>query len=182
MFEVSKGGSKKMIYKHKSYTPKIDTSCFVAPSADIIGQVTIGADSTVWYNAVLRGDVNQIIIGRGTNIQDNCTVHNSDDYPTVVGDHVTVGHNVLLHGCHVGNNSLVGMGSTLLDGAEIGEFTIIGANSLVTQNKKIPSGVLAIGSPAKVVRELTEEEKENLKKSALHYIQSGHEHKRNIGF
>ncbi|KRQ86189.1 Acyl-[acyl-carrier-protein]--UDP-N-acetylglucosamine O-acyltransferase [Caloramator mitchellensis] len=161
-----------MIYKYQGITPKIDESVFIAEGARIIGDVEIKRDSNVWFNAVIRGDVGSIKIGEGTNIQDNATVHvSTNKSPTVIGDYVTVGHNCIIHGCKIGNFSLIGMGSTILDDAEIGEYTIIGAGSLVTQGKKIPSGVLAMGSPAKVVRELTVEEIEYLKKSAEHYIE-----------
>ena len=161
-----------MIYKYLQFTPKIDESAFIAEGARIIGEVKIGKDSNVWFNAVIRGDVGSIKIGNGTNIQDNTTVHvSTGKCPTIIGDYVTVGHNCIIHGCKIGSYSLIGMGSTILDNVEIGEYTIIGAGSLVTQNKKIPSGVLCMGSPAKVVRELTQDEIEYLKKSAEHYIE-----------
>ncbi|WP_105614222.1 gamma carbonic anhydrase family protein [Vallitalea okinawensis] len=165
-----------MIYKYKDFIPQIHESCFIAKSADIIGDVVIGENSSIWYNTVLRSDLDKMVIGKGTNIQDNSTIHNATDKPAIIGDYVTVGHQVLLHGCTIGNYALIGMGSTILDGAEIGDYTIIGANSLVTQNKKFPSGVLVMGSPAKVVRELTDEEKGYLKYSAEHYIESAKEH------
>ena len=116
-------------------------------------------------------------VGKNTNIQDNSTVHNDYNTPTNIGDNVTIGHNSIIHGCTIKNNVLIGMGSIILNNAEIGENTIIGAGSLVTQNKKIPSGVLCVGSPAKVVRELTKEEIEHIKQSAENYVQMGREHK-----
>lgn len=161
-----------MIRKFKNETPNIDESCFVADTAAVIGKVTLEEKASVWFGAVVRGDSNTIHIGKGSNIQDNCTVHaNIHGTPTEVGDYVTVGHNAILHGCKIENYSLIGMGSIILDGAEIGEGTIIGAGSLVPPNKKIPAGVLCMGSPAKVVRELTEEEKESIKSAAEHYLE-----------
>lgn len=165
-----------MIKKFEGIEPQIDESVFVAESADIIGRVKIGKDSSIWYNTVLRGDENSIIIGENTNIQDGTIVHVGWDRDTIIGDNVTVGHNAIIHGCKIGEYSLVGMGSIVLDGAEIGEYTMIGAGSLVT-NKKFPPGVLLLGSPAKVIRELTEEEKNSLKSSAQHYIETAQKHK-----
>ncbi|MGL5347840.1 MAG: gamma carbonic anhydrase family protein [Peptostreptococcaceae bacterium] len=159
-----------MIKGYQGIEPTIDETVFVAESADIIGKVTIGKNSNIWYNTVLRADVNTITIGENTNIQDGSVVHIADKFPTVIGDNVTVGHKALVHGCKVGNNTLIGMGAIVLDGAEIGDYTLLGAGSLVPPGKKIPSGVLALGSPAKVIRELTEEEKQNLVESALKYV------------
>lgn len=160
-----------MLYKFENKYPDIKESAFIAQSADIIGDVTIGEDCSIWFGAVLRGDENYITVGKGTNIQDNAIVHIAwDQYPTEIGEYVTVGHGAIVHACKVGNYCLIGMGATVLDGAEIGDYTIVGAGSVVTGGKKIPSGVLVLGSPAKVVRELTEEEKKNLEKSAQNYI------------
>ena len=167
----------KMIKEFEGIMPEIDESVFVAESADIIGDVKIGKNSSVWYNTVLRGDEHSIRIGENTNIQDGTVVHVGLDVDTVIGDNVTVGHNALVHGCKIGNNSLVGMGAIVLNGAEIGEFCMIGAGALVTQNKKFPDGMLIIGSPAKAVRELTEEEKQSLIKSADDYCANAQKHK-----
>ena len=158
-------------------TPVIHESCFVAENAAIVGNVVIGENSNIWYSTVIRSEGELTVIGKNTNIQENSTVHIDYEFPTTIGDNVTVGHNCIIHGCTIKNNVLVGMGSTILNGAEIGENTIIGAGSLVTQNKKIPSGVLCMGSPAKVVRELTEEEIEDIKTSAEHYVHLGEIHK-----
>ncbi|WP_138203060.1 gamma carbonic anhydrase family protein [Haloimpatiens lingqiaonensis] len=165
-----------MLTNFKDKNPNIQDETFIAPSADIIGDVTIEEGANIWYGAVLRGDTNKIYIGRNTNIQDNSVVHVDVDKPCIIGDGVTVGHRAIIHGCIVKDNVLVGMGATILNGAEIGENTIIGAGSLVTQNKKIPSGVLCMGVPAKVVRELTEEEIEGIKKSAQHYVELSKEY------
>ncbi|MCM0646920.1 gamma carbonic anhydrase family protein [Clostridium swellfunianum] len=160
-----------MLYKYEDKYPKIHSSAFIAPSADVIGDVTIDEDSSVWFGAVIRGDENYIKVGKGTNIQDNCTVHiNNSDYATRIGDYVTIGHNAVVHACTIGDYCLIGMGAIVLDGAEVGDYTIIGAGSLVTSGKKIPSGVIAIGSPVKIVRELTNEEKKELEDSAKNYI------------
>lgn len=160
-----------MLTNFKGKNPNINEKTFIATSADIIGDVTLETGANIWYGAVLRGDTNKIYIGKNTNIQDNSVVHVDVDKPCTLGDGVTVGHRAIVHGCTVKNNVLVGMGAIILNGAEIGENTIIGAGSLVTQNKKIPSGVLCMGVPAKVVRELTEEEIDSIKKSAQHYVE-----------
>jgi carbonic anhydrase/acetyltransferase-like protein (isoleucine patch superfamily) len=167
-----------MIHSFKDQKPTIHESCFIAESADIIGQVTIGENSNIWYNAVLRGDYNYIKVGKNTNIQDNSSVHISEVYPVIIGDHVTIGHSAIIHACKIGNNTLIGMGAIILDGAEIGEESIIGAGSLVSQGKVIPSGVLALGSPAKVVRELSLEERKGLKKWAEDYVGYAKEYKK----
>lgn len=160
-----------MIHEFEGQIPKIHRDSFIASSADIIGDVVIGEYSNIWFGTVLRGDMNFLSVGTHTNIQDNSTVHNDHDFPAIIGDYVTIGHNCIIHGCKISNNTLIGMGSTILNGAEIGEYTIIGAGSLVTQGKKIPGGVLCMGVPAKVVRELTIQEKESIKNSAQHYVE-----------
>lgn len=165
-----------MIISYKSYKPSIDSSAYIAENCTVVGRCFIGVNCSIWYNAVLRADVNEIVVGRGTNIQDGCVVHCDEDYKTVIGENVTVGHKAIIHGCTVGNNCIVGMGSTILDGAVIGNNVIIGANSLVTSGKTIPDGVLAMGSPAKVVRELKPEEIEEIRKSAEGYIRLSKEH------
>ncbi|MGH4118455.1 gamma carbonic anhydrase family protein [Clostridium sp.] len=160
-----------MIHQFQGQIPHVYTNSFIASSADVIGNVFIGEHSNIWFGAVIRGDEDSLHIGNYTNIQDNSTIHNDDGFPVVIGDYVTIGHNSIIHGCKISNNTLIGMGSTILNGAEIGEYTIIGAGSLVTMGKKIPSGVLCMGVPAKVIRRLTIEEKESIKKSAEHYVE-----------
>ncbi len=167
-----------MIIEYKNLNPKIAESAFVAGSADIIGKVNLEEDTSIWFGAVLRGDCNSIHVGKGSNIQDNCTVHVGQNSVAEIGEYVTVGHNTIIHGCKIGNNSLIGMGSTILNDAEIGEGVIIGAGSLVTSGKKIPSGVLCMGSPAKVIRELTEKEREYVRASALSYIEEAKNYKK----
>ena len=160
-----------MIHQFDGQVPNVHKDSFIASSADVIGNVFIGEHSNIWFGTILRGDLNRISVGDYTNIQDNSTVHNDKNFPVSIGDYVTIGHNSILHGCTISNNTLIGMGSTVLNGAEIGEYTIIGAGSLVTQGKKIPSGVLCMGVPAKVIRELTIEEKESIRISAQHYVE-----------
>ncbi len=168
-----------MIIPYKKIEPKIEKDVFIAPSADVIGDVQIGENSSVWFGAVIRGDVNSIHIGKNTSIQDLSMLHvthytkedKSDGYPTYIGDNVTVGHKVMLHGCVIGNACLIGMSATILDGAIIGQESLVGAGSLVTQNKIFPPRSLIMGSPAKVIRELSDEEVESLYLSAKNYVE-----------
>ena len=152
-------------------TPDIHPSAFVAPGAVVRGEVHLAENSSVFYNAVLRGDRAPISIGEGTNIQDNCVVHVEYDLPVTVGKNVTVGHGAILHGCTIGNETLIGMGAIVLNGAQIGKSCLIGAGALVTQNAVIPDGCMAVGSPARVKRPLTPEEMDGLRQSAADYRQ-----------
>jgi carbonic anhydrase/acetyltransferase-like protein (isoleucine patch superfamily) len=138
-----------------------------------VGDVTLGDYSSVWYNTVLRGDINRIVVGHHTNIQDNSVLHLADDYPCLVGNWVTIGHSGIVHACTVGDEVLVGMGAVILDGAEIGEQSLIGAKALVTQGASIPPGSLVLGAPAKVVRALTPKERAGLKWWAQKYVDNG---------
>lgn len=165
-----------MIKDFKGISPDVEIDCFIAETADIIGDVHIGNDSNVWYNAVIRGDVNTVRIGKNTNVQDGCMLHVSSNYPLNIGKDVTIGHKAIVHGCKIEDNVLIGMGSIILDGAHIGENTIIGAGSLVPPGKEIPSGVLALGSPVKVIRSLTPEEIESIKESAIKYVDLSKKH------
>lgn len=151
--------------------PDIHPSAFVAPGAVVRGEVHLAENSSVFYNAVLRGDRAPISIGEGTNIQDNCVVHVEYDLPVTVGKNVTVGHGAILHGCTVGDETLIGMGAIVLNGAQIGKSCLIGAGALVTQNAVIPDGCMAVGSPARVKRPLTPEEMDGLRQSAADYRQ-----------
>ncbi|WP_066367597.1 gamma carbonic anhydrase family protein [Neobacillus fumarioli] len=162
-----------MIIPYKGKTPSIDESVFVAPGAYIIGDVTIGKGSSVWFNAVLRADDGPIMIGERCSIQDNTTIHMFES--CMIEDDVTVGHNVVLHGCKIGKRTIVGMGSTILDNVEIGEECIIGAHTLLAGGIKIPPRSLVLGSPGKVVRELTEKDLQMLRTSSEHYVQKGKE-------
>ena len=166
-----------MIVTFKGKTPEMNPTVFVAPGAKVIGDVHIGAESTIWFNAVLRGDEGPISIGKRCSIQDNSTIHLYEDAPVVVEDEVTVGHNVILHGCKVGRRSIIGMGSTILDHAEIGEECIIGANTLIPPGKKIPPRSLVVGSPGKVVRELTDKDFEIIQLSIDTYVQKGYDYR-----
>ena len=161
----------KAAFPHRYRQPQIDTSVFIAPGSHVLGDVTIGKESSVWFNCVLRGDVNFIKIGERTNIQDMTLIHESyKKSPTIIGDSVTVGHSVVLHACKIGSFSLIGMGSIVLDDAELGEYVLLGAGSLVTQGAKIPPRSKAFGRPAKVVGSLSDEEIKFLEHSAAHYV------------
>lgn len=166
-----------VIKPYRGAFPKIHPSVYLSENVYIIGDVEIGEDSSVWFGSVIRGDVNYIRIGRRTNIQDNSVIHvTHDTHPTIVGDKVTVGHRVVLHGCVLGNNILVGMGAVIMDGVEIEDYVLVGAGALVTPNKKIPSGVLVAGVPAKIVRDLKEEEIRLIEESAENYVRYKNEY------
>lgn len=161
-----------MIREFGKYKPDIDESCFVADSSDIIGKVKLGEGVNVWFGTVIRGDSNNIYIGKKTNVQDNCVIHVETHNSVNIGEFVTIGHSAIVHGCEIGNCTLIGMGSIIMNGVVIGSETIIGAGSIVTENKIIPSGVLCMGSPARVVRKLTDKERLNLKSEAEHYCEN----------
>lgn len=150
--------------------PVLGRGVYIARGAVVIGDVTLGAHSSVWYHAVLRGDINRIVVGHHTNIQDNAVLHLADDFPCVVGNHVTVGHSAVVHACTIGNETLIGMGAVVLDGAVVGRQCIIGAKALVTQGMKIPDGSLVLGAPARVVRPLKTTERRGLKYWAEKYV------------
>ena len=167
-----------MIYKFKKWTPALGKNSWVAPSADVVGNVTMGEECSIWFGSVIRGDVHYITIGDRTNIQDLSMIHvthykkedMSDGNPTVIGSDVTIGHRVMLHGCTIEDACLIGMSATILDGAVIGRESIVGAGALVTKNKVFPPRSLIMGSPAKAVRELSDEEVKELYASAKRYI------------
>ncbi len=165
-----------MISSYLDARPEVNASAWLAANADVIGRVEIGEDSSVWYQTVLRGDVNAIKVGKRTNIQDHTTIHVSGDAPTVIGDDVTVGHRVILHGCTVGNKCLVGMGSIVMDHAVLEDGCLLAAGSLVTEGKTLRGGYLYAGSPARERRELTAKEKEFLNWSADHYVKLSKAH------
>lgn len=166
-----------MIYPFKDKTPNIDPSVFIADYVTVTGDVTIGAESTIWFNTVIRGDVSPTIIGKRVSIQDLCCLHQSPKYPLIIEDEVTVGHQVTLHSCTIRKNALIGMGSIILDGAEIGEGAFIGAGSLVPPGKVIPPNSLALGRPAKVVRELNAEDKKDMERIVREYAEKGQYYK-----
>ena len=173
-----------MIERFKNWTPKIDKNVFIAKSADIIGNVHIGEDSSIWFGSVIRGDVHYIKIGKRVSIQDLSMIHvthfkkedMSDGNPTIIGDDVTVGHKVMLHGCTIEDACLIGMSATILDGAVIGKESIVGAGSLVTKNKIFPPRSLIMGTPAKVIRTLSDQEVEELYASAKRYVKFKNEY------
>jgi gamma-carbonic anhydrase len=150
--------------------PNLGKGVYIAMGAVVLGDVTLGDYSSVWYNAVLRGDINRIVVGHHTNIQDNVVVHLADEFPCRLGNYVTVGHSAVIHACTVGDEVLIGMGAVILDGAVIGKQSIVGAGALVTQGTKAPPGSLVLGTPAKVVRKLTRKERAGLKTWAEKYL------------
>jgi gamma-carbonic anhydrase len=154
-------------------TPRLGKGVYLAKTAVVLGDVTLGAYSSVWYGAVLRGDIHRIVVGHHSNIQDNAVLHLADDFACVIGNWVTVGHSAIVHACTIGDEVLVGMGAVILDGAIIGKQSIIGAKALVTQGMKIPPGSLVLGAPAKIVRKLTPKERDGLKWWAEKYVDNG---------
>jgi carbonic anhydrase/acetyltransferase-like protein (isoleucine patch superfamily) len=165
-------GDPMAIYQLDAHIPDVADSAWVADSAQVMGAVKIAADASVWFGVTLRGDNEPILIGEGSNIQDGSVLHSDHNKPLVVGKHVTVGHMVILHGCTVGDESLIGMGAVILNGAKIGKHCLVGAGALVTEGKEFPDGSMIVGSPAKVVRELTPEQIEGLRESARVYMQN----------
>jgi len=164
--------------------PALGKNVYIARGAVVLGDVTLGDSASVWYNAVLRGDINRIVIGHHTNIQDNAVLHLADEFPCLLGNYVTVGHSAIVHACTVGNECLIGMGAVILDGVEIGDQCLIGAKALVTQGMKIPAGSLVLGTPAKIVRALSEKERGELKYWATKYVENAAyclKHKINVG-
>jgi carbonic anhydrase/acetyltransferase-like protein (isoleucine patch superfamily) len=158
------------IYALDGAAPKIADSAWVADSAQVMGDVELAEDASIWFGVVIRGDTETIRIGRGSNIQDLSVLHADHGMPLTVGEDVTVGHQVMLHGCTVGDGSLIGIGAVVLNGAKIGKGCLVGAGSLVTEGKEFPDGSMILGSPAKVVRQLTPEQLEGLRQSAKHYV------------
>jgi carbonic anhydrase/acetyltransferase-like protein (isoleucine patch superfamily) len=160
------------LYELDGMTPRLATTAWVADSAEVIGNVALAEDASVWFGVVIRGDNHLISIGRGSNVQDLSVLHTDEGLPLVVGDHVTIGHQVMLHGCTIGDETLIGIGAVVLNGARIGKNCLVGAGALVTENKEFPDGSMILGSPAKVVRQLTPEQIAGLRRSAQHYVQN----------
>ena len=158
-----------MIYDFEGHTPKLDQNSWVASNSVVIGKVELKKDSNIWFNVTLRGDVEPITVGEGSNVQDGSVVHSDPGCPVIIGKNVTVGHLVMLHGCVIEDDCLIGIGSTILNKAKIGKNSIIGANALVTENKVIPERSLVLGSPGKIVRQVTDEEIKSIKENAEHY-------------
>lgn len=167
-----------MIYPYKGIYPEISDSAFIADYVTITGDVKIGDETSIWFNTVIRGDVAPTIIGNRVNIQDHCVLHQRPNTPLIIEDDVSVGHQVMLHSCTIRKGALIGMSSIILDGAEIGEGAFIGAGSLVPQGKVIPPNTLAFGRPAKVVRELTEEDIKDMERIRREYVERGQYYKK----
>ncbi|MEX2416223.1 MAG: gamma carbonic anhydrase family protein [Paenibacillaceae bacterium] len=168
-----------MLYDYKGIKPNLNESVFVANGVRIIGDVKIEQECSIWYNAVLRGDLAPIRIGQRTNIQDGTIAHVNVDQPLLIGEDVSVGHGAIIHGCTISKGALIGMGAIILNGAVIGEYALIGAGSIVTENKIIPPYTLSLGSPARVVRELTAEDLNRMKITTDSYVQKGKEYTQN---
>ena len=166
-----------MIYDLEKNVPEINADSWVAPNAIIIGKVKLEKNSSIWFNAVLRGDIEKIVIGENSNIQDGSVLHTDPGCPLTVGKGVTVGHMVMLHGCEISDDTLIGIGSTILNKAKIGKNCIIGANTLVTENKIIPDNSLVLGSPGKVIRKVTDEEIKVIRENAKHYVKNSKRYK-----
>lgn len=166
-----------MLTDYQDKRPAVDNANYLAPSADIVGDVTLDVDVTVWFNATVRGDMASIRIGAGTNIQDNAVVHVNTGMPTTIGKGVTVGHSAIIHACTIGDDCLIGMGAIILDEAVIGSECLVAAGALVTPRKKFPPRSLIVGSPAKAVRTLTDEEVQNIRTNGKHYIEMGNQYR-----
>ncbi|WBU65170.1 gamma carbonic anhydrase family protein [Paracoccus aerodenitrificans] len=161
-----------MIWELDGVAPEIAADAWIAPDAQIIGRVVIEPGASIWWGAVLRGDNEEIRVGAGSNVQDLCCLHTDPGFPLEIGRNVTVGHRAMLHGCRIGEGSLIGMGATILNGASVGQGTLIGATALVTEGKEIPGGVLVMGAPGRVVRDMEEADRANLLESAKRYQQN----------
>ena len=160
------------VYELDGVVPQVPDSAWIADSAQVLGRVALGERCSIWFGAVLRGDTESMRIGADSNVQDNSVLHADEGMPLVIGERVTVGHQVMLHGCTIGDESLIGIGATVLNGARIGKHCLVGAGSLVTEGKEFPDGSLIMGTPAKVVRALTPEQIEGLRRSAQHYVEN----------
>ena len=169
-----------MIYKLEDREVRTEGTVFIAPTAVVIGSVLMKHNSSIWWGAVVRGDYDDIVIGEETNIQDNCVVHMDADFPVTIGDRVTIGHKAVLHGCTIGNNSLIGINSIVMNGAVIGDNCLIGSNALVTEGKEIPDGSLVLGSPGKVVRELSAEEIDEITEFSERYVNNSRRYRERL--
>jgi carbonic anhydrase/acetyltransferase-like protein (isoleucine patch superfamily) len=169
-----------LIYDLGKQQAEVAADAFIAPTATLIGDVSLQPDSSIWFGAVLRGDIEQITIGRGSNIQDGSVCHTDPNNPCTVGDFVTVGHMAMLHGCEIGDGSLIGIGATLMNGSSVGKNCIVGAHALVTEGKKFPDNVVIMGAPAKVVREITAEDRVALRANAERYVKRAKRYKQEL--
>lgn len=166
-----------MVKEFNGKYPSINETAYISESADIIGDVLIQDNVNIWFGARIRADINRIVIGENSNIQENSVIHIDINHETIIGKNVTIGHGAIIHGCNISDNVLVGMGAIILNGSKIGKNTIIGAGSLITQNKRFEEGVLVLGNPAKVIRKLTDEEIESIHKSANNYVALSNKYK-----
>ncbi|MGC4394245.1 gamma carbonic anhydrase family protein [Hydrogenophaga sp. T2] len=168
------------LYELDGIAPQLAESAWVADSAQVMGNVQLAEGSSVWFGAVLRGDTETITVGRDSNVQDGTVMHADYGFPLVVGERVTIGHQVMLHGCQIGDETLIGIGATVLNGAKIGKNCLVGARALVTEGKEFPDGSMILGSPAKVVRQLTPEQIEGLRRSAAHYVENAERYRKGL--
>ncbi len=169
-----------MIYDLDERRPQVHDSCFVAPNAAVIGSVTLEEQASIWFNVTLRGDCEEIHVGRGSNIQDGAVVHADPGFPCRIGEHVTIGHLAMVHGCTIGEGSLIGINAVVLNGAVIGKGCLVGANALVKEGMVVPDGAMVLGSPAKVVRQFTPEQQEAIRASALNYVSNGQRFRKHL--
>ena len=169
-----------MIYNLGKHQADVADDAFIAPSAVVIGDVKLHPESSIWFGAVLRGDIETITIGRGSNIQDGTVCHTDPNNPCTIGDFVTVGHMAMLHGCTIGDGSLIGIGATMMNGSSVGKECIVGAHALVTEGKKFPDGVVIMGAPAKVVRELNDDDRGKLRANAERYVERAKRYKQEL--
>ena len=169
-----------MIYQLEKLRPQLADSCYVAGNATVIGNLIAEEEVSIWFNVVIRADADQIRIGKCSNIQDGSILHVDPGFPMSIGEYVTVGHKVMLHGCSIGDNSLIGINAVVLNGAKIGKNCLIGANALITENMEIPDGHMALGSPAKVIKSLDENAVSMLRASALHYVENGKNYRQHL--
>ena len=169
-----------MLYQLGEHRPQMDGDYWVADNASVMGRVRLMNNASVWFNVVVRGDNDQITIGEGSNVQDGCVLHTDPGFPLTIGAHVTVGHKVMLHGCDIGEGSLIGINAVVLNGAKIGKNCLIGANALVTEGAEIPDNSMVLGSPGKVVRTLTAEQGQAIRIGAAHYVENAQRFKREL--
>ncbi|MDP7591301.1 MAG: gamma carbonic anhydrase family protein [Litorilituus sp.] len=169
-----------MIYQLGEKKPRISDTSYIAPTATIIGNTEIADNASVWFNVVIRADMDKVTIGENSNIQDGSILHVDSGYPMTIANNVTVGHKVMLHGCTIGEGSLIGMNAVILNGANIGKYCLIGANALVTENMQVPDGSLVMGSPAKIVKQLDKKAQALIARGAEHYVQNGQRYKEEL--
>ncbi|WP_440875354.1 gamma carbonic anhydrase family protein [Thalassotalea sp. PLHSN55] len=169
-----------MIYQLDTLKPNLAENCFIAPNATLIGNIEIAENVSIWFNVVIRADMDKVTVGKDTNIQDGSILHVDQGFPLSLGEGVTVGHKAMLHGCTVGDNSLIGMNAVILNGAQIGKNCLIGANALVTENMVVPDGHLVLGSPAKIVKTLDDKAFAMFKQSAEHYVDNGQHYNKTL--